>query len=232
MRIYDFVMTHKLDSDDFFIHHVQRRCAERGLNFFLVEPLWVDAFYEKMQKGRVWARVLLNMNSEHHLPEEIYHRLVRLAFELKTRVIDPPDVALAAFYKAGLHPRLEGVGFTLPFTIVVPAGKVAGFTLTSEQRTHLGSPFVIKPALGYGKRGVLLDAKNESDLLRSAAAWPDQNYLAAHRRGARVLPGVFCLRFGMVLLVELLHGSLFHPDSGRDGNPPPSSLAGDRLQAG
>src|SRR5690349_5989339 len=113
MRIYDFVMTHKLDSDDFFIHRVQQRCAERGYNFFLIEPLWVEAFYDQLQKGKVWPRVLLNMHSEHHEPQDLYHRLVRLAFERKTQLIDPPETALAAFDKANVHSRLAASGLTL-----------------------------------------------------------------------------------------------------------------------
>ena len=92
-RIYDLVMTHKLDSDDFFIHSIQRHCAEAGLNFFLIEPHWVEAFHIYLQLGEIWPRVLLNMHSEHHQPEEIYHRLVRLAAEKHCQVIDPPDVA-------------------------------------------------------------------------------------------------------------------------------------------
>src|SRR2546428_1705724 len=103
MRIYDLVMTHKLDADDFFIHRVQQHCAERGLNFFLIEPTWVEAFYEKFQVEKVWACVLLNMHSEHHQPDDIFHRLVRLAAERKTQVIDPPETAMAAFDKARLH---------------------------------------------------------------------------------------------------------------------------------
>src|SRR3954463_13807442 len=113
-RIYDLVMTHVLDSDDFFIHRIQQHCAERGLNFFLVEPLWVELFLERLRKGEVWPRVLLNMHSEHHLPEDIYHRLLLLAHERKTKVIDPPDIAGASFDKARLHPRLVEHGFKVP----------------------------------------------------------------------------------------------------------------------
>ena len=39
-------MTHQLDADGFFIHCVQRRCAEKRMDFFLVEPLWIRAFLE------------------------------------------------------------------------------------------------------------------------------------------------------------------------------------------
>jgi hypothetical protein len=189
MRIYDFVMTHKLDADDFFIHCVQQHCARRSLNFFLIEPLWVEAFYEKLQKGKIWARVLLNMHSEHHQPEDIYHRLVRLAFERKTAVIDPPDVALAAFDKARLHPRLASAGFALPFTVIVPREKAGTFQLAPEERAGLGAPFVIKPSLGYGKRGVILDAQSESDLQRSLIQWPDDNYLLQRRIVPRLIEG-------------------------------------------
>jgi hypothetical protein len=189
MRVYDFVMTHKLDADDFFIHRVQQHCAERGWNFFLVEPLWVEAFLDSFQRGRLWARVLLNMHSEHHLPDEVYHRLVRLAFERKTHVIDPPDRALAAFDKAQLHPRLAACGFTLPHTVIVPREQIRTFTLTPEDRGQLGTPFVIKPSLGYGKGGVLLDAQSESDLNRSLMNWPDANYLLQKRIVPRMLEG-------------------------------------------
>lgn len=181
MRTYDFVMTHKLDADDFFIHRVQQACAERGWNFFLIEPTWVEAFFEKLQKGKVWPRVLLNMHSEHHRPDDIYHQLVRLAFERKSQVIDAPDVALAAFDKAQLHSRLAGTGFTLPFTVIVPAEEVRSLALRPEDRVRLGTPFVVKPSLGYGRQGVILDAQSEADISRSASSWPDRNYLLQRR---------------------------------------------------
>ena len=186
-RIYDLVMTHQLDADDFFIHRVQEHCAAAGLNFFLVEPLWAEAFLQNLLSGRVWARVLLNMHSEHHLPEELYHRLVRAAAERNVTVIDPPDVALAAFDKATLHPRLIGAGIDVPFTVIVPREQVAGFQLTPEDLAALGSPFVIKPGMGYGRRGVILEATTEKDLFRSVATMNNGHYLLQKRVVPRLL---------------------------------------------
>jgi hypothetical protein len=177
VRIYDVVMTHKLDADDFFIQRVQEFCAEVGLSFFLVEPIWVEPFYEGFVKGQIWARVLLNMHSEHHQPDDIYHRLVRLADERKTQVIDPPERAQAAFDKARLHPRLIGAGIHVPYTAIVPKSKLGEFRLTEVERQALGVPFVIKPSMGYGKRGLVMDATTESDMARSMATWPDEQYL-------------------------------------------------------
>ncbi len=183
------MMTHKLDSDDFFIHRIQLHCAERGLNFFLIEPLWSETFLELFAKGELWARVLLNMHSEHHQPQEVFHRIVRLAFDRKTKVIDPPDVAMAAFDKARLHLRLAENGFAVPHTILVPRESATQFKLSEADRAALGQPFVIKPSLGYGRRGVILDATSEADLARSMADWPDRCYLVQRRIVPRQLAG-------------------------------------------
>src|SRR5689334_15957784 len=131
-------MTHKLDTDDFFIHRVQQHCAELGLNFFLVEPLWVQRFYEYYARNEIWARVLLNMHSEHHLPDDVYHRLVLLAHHKNTRVIDPPDIAQAAFDKARMHELLLAHGFHVPHTVTVAEAAIATFQLTAEQKEALG----------------------------------------------------------------------------------------------
>jgi hypothetical protein len=186
-RVFDLVMTHKLDTDDYFIHRVQQHCAELGLNFFLVEPLWVQRFYEYYARNEIWARVLLNMHSEHHLPDDIYHRLVLLAHHKNTRVIDPPDIAQAAFDKARMHEKLLQAGFVVPPTIVVPQNSASTLALTAEQREQLGAPFVIKPSHGYGRRGVILDAADESHLNRSVTAWPNPSYLLQRKIVPRAL---------------------------------------------
>ncbi|NJN05981.1 MAG: hypothetical protein HC814_05890, partial [Rhodobacteraceae bacterium] len=180
-RVYDLVMTHKLDADDFFIHRVQEQCAARGLNFFLVEPLWVEEFHTKLARDHAWSWVLVNLHSEHHLPNDPFTRLVRLASTRHVTVIDEPEAALAAFDKARLHPLLVGAGLIVPFTVIVPTEHAATVRFTSDERAALGSPFVIKPSLGYGRQGVLLDARGEADLVRSLAAWRDP-FLLAQRK--------------------------------------------------
>lgn len=188
-RVYDLVMTHKLDADDYFIHCVQRLASEARLNFFLIEPLWVEQFFQYVHDGRIWPRVLLNMHSEHHQPEDIYHRLVKLVAQRGGRVIDPPDCAGAAFDKARLHPRLVAAGIPVPWTVVVPRDRPSDWKLTDEERAAIGRPFVIKPAMGYGRQGLVLDAESEADLERSIAAWKDTHYLFQHRVHPREVAG-------------------------------------------
>ena len=182
-------MTHKLDADDLFIHSIQRYCAEARLNFYLIEPVWIDCFYEALNRGAVWPRVLLNMNSEHHLPDEPFHKLVRLAAEKNVQIIDPPDVARAAFDKARLHSPLIGCGIHVPHTVIVPREQISQFTLSPADLEALANPFVIKPSMGYGRRGVIMDATSEGDLAKSVADWPDSNYLLQRRITPRQLNG-------------------------------------------
>src|ERR1043166_6227796 len=170
MRIYDVAMTHQLDADDFFIHRIQQHCAEARLNFFLIEPLWADAWLQNLVMGKIGARVLLNMHSEHHQPDEVFHRLGRLAAQKNTPGIDPPHVAQTALDKAQLHPRLIFVGIHVPHSIVVPFEKAVSLQLTEAEREMIGSPFVIKPSMGYGRRGLVLNATSEKDLALSGAA--------------------------------------------------------------
>ena len=51
----------------------------------------------------------------------------------------------------------------------------------------LGASFVIKPNLGYGRKGVILDARSEEDLQRSLAAWENPFYLLQPRIVARTI---------------------------------------------
>lgn len=176
-RVYDLVMTHKLDADDLFIHRVQFHCARLRLNFFLVDPTWVTLFHERFVKGELWAKVLLNMHSEHHRPEDVYSQLVKIAAERGTQVIDPPDVAQAAFDKARCHYRLIEAGLVVPYTVIVANREVGTFKLSQEQKQSLGVPFVIKPSLGYGRRGVLTNATDETQVVESARQWPGSDYL-------------------------------------------------------
>ena len=182
-------MTHQLDADGFFIHCVQRRCAEKRLDFFLVEPIWIRPFLEAFERDDIWARALLNMHSEHHLPEDPFHKLVDLAERRKTTVIDPPSVARSAFDKSLLHPRLEAAGISVPQTIIVKSVEAHFLQLSPEQHAFLGTPFVVKPARGYGKRGVILESRDEKDLHLSMRAWPDEKYLLQRKIIPRDLEG-------------------------------------------
>lgn len=186
-RKYDLVMTHGLDTDGVFLHRVQERCAAAGLDFFLIEPLWAEAFLKALDEGTVLPRTLINLHSEHHDRTDVFSRLVDRAESLGVRMIDPPSIARACFDKAAMHHRLIEAGITVPPTILLPAAKAAGWRPTRDESWLLGSPFVVKPSLGYGRKGVVLDAMEAEDVARSMAAWPDPCLLLQRKIIPRML---------------------------------------------
>lgn len=189
-RVYDLAMTHKLDADDFFIHRVQEACARAGLRFFLIEPLWAEEYLAKLERKEVWSHVVINMQSEHHDPKEIFHRIIQQSHALGAKVIDPPDLAMAACHKAMAHQRLLTAGLQLPPTFIMDQAPDGQWPeLTPEQLELLQPPFVIKPALGYGRKGIILEATGIADLKKAAVAWPWGPYLLQRRIVPRTLNG-------------------------------------------
>jgi hypothetical protein len=73
--------------------------------------------------------------------------------------------------------------------VIVARDQIETFVLNESHRDNLGLPFVIKPSLGYGRHGLVLDAMGEKDLLRSLKAWPDSQYLLQRRIVPRSLNG-------------------------------------------
>jgi hypothetical protein len=80
-------------------------------------------------------------------------------------------------------------GIRVPYSVVVPAGDAERVRLNDATRAALGTPFVIKPALGYGRRGLVLDAVSEKDIARSVAAWGTGDSLLQRRVVPRMIEG-------------------------------------------
>src|SRR5207253_272611 len=78
-------------------------------------------------------------------------------------------------------------GFNVPATVLVRQEETSHFNLSEADRATLGTPFVIKPSMGYGRKGVVLDATSESDLARSLQAAPDPCYLLQQKIQPRLI---------------------------------------------
>ena len=195
MRTYDLAMTHLLDADEFFIHRIQGECAARGLGFFLIEPAWANEFLLKLDRGQLKCRVLLNMHAEHHDCNELYHRLIRKAWAAGTWVIDPPELAAEMTDKAKGHALLAAKGLPLPDTRIWEPQQEAAEAFAAKLGDGLPAPWVVKPARGYGKKGVILDGKSAADLERAQGSWKDYAYLVQERLTPMKMAGgepVYC----------------------------------------
>ncbi|MFH1305462.1 MAG: hypothetical protein ABIH74_03580, partial [Candidatus Omnitrophota bacterium] len=70
-----------------------------------------------------------------------------------TRIVADPDVVKIAADKSVTHFDLIHAGISVPFTVIMRSGEPAR-EFTDEEKEKLGHSIVVKPALGYGQRGV------------------------------------------------------------------------------
>ncbi|MEK7282119.1 MAG: hypothetical protein AAB037_07215 [Chloroflexota bacterium] len=161
--------------EEFFSHRVRELCGANNLSFFLVEPVWLQDFLEKLQRGDVGVGVLIDMSSDPYDPANLYYRLAREVKASGGYVIDDPDRSPLTTHKARFHAILLKNGVSVPETIVIRREDIATFHISEDMRARIGSPFVVKPGWGYGSRGVIMDATSEADILKSAEQVADSD---------------------------------------------------------
>lgn len=165
-------------SKDLFIDGLESECRARKLHFLCVDERAVDGALRDVKGGKLRVRFYLDMASETYDSENPF---TKLAYHLKdagARVVDDPDDVKAAADKSITHFDLIRSKIPVPYTVVIrhwePSRK-----LTDEERDNLGCPFVIKPALGYGQKGITI-IKKEATLREIAQARqysPGDNFL-------------------------------------------------------
>jgi hypothetical protein len=167
--VYDIALSYV---HDYFSSRVQELCGQFDLSFFLVEPIWVDTFLQKLQAGDLKVRVLIDMMSDAYQPNEPYFALARAVKNARGQVIDDPDAGAVMGHKSLFHRMLLEQGVPVPETVIVARSHLETFRLSEDIVAQIGMPFVVKPAWGSGRQGVILGASSEADLHRSAAAAP------------------------------------------------------------
>jgi hypothetical protein len=163
VETYDFALgwPEPVDPNDLFMKSLERECRARRLRPLFIDTSNIDVISRNVRKGSCKIKFYLDMASETFEPQ---HPFTKLAYALKdsgTRIVDDPDDVKSAADKSITHYDLARSKVPVPYTIVIrhwePSRK-----LTEEEAAGLGSPFVIKPALGYGQKGVRIIKKVHS----------------------------------------------------------------------
>jgi hypothetical protein len=167
---------------DYFSSRVQALCGQFDLSFFLIEPTWAAEFVRKLQARDLKVRVLIDMVSDAYQPDDIYFTLAREVKKTGGHVIDDPDTGAIMGHKAKFHQMLVAHAIPVPETVIVDRSELDTFCLTDAVFAQVGMPFVVKPAWGYGRQGVILEGRSEADLHRSAAAAPFSDSFLLQRK--------------------------------------------------
>lgn len=179
---YDIVLSTPFPNYDFFAHKLRELCGQMNLTYFLVNDVWVNEFYQKLQNREIAVRVMLDLTANQRQEDDPY---VLLAHEVKRQrgnVIDDPDITAEAAHKGYLHQKLVDAKIPVPPTIIVPWDKIETFELTRAQKAEVGVPFVVKPAWGDSGVGVEVNAYSEEALSWSAGQAPNSDEFLIQKR--------------------------------------------------
>ncbi|MBN1673470.1 MAG: hypothetical protein JXR37_20660 [Kiritimatiellae bacterium] len=142
-------------SDEPFVLLLREACALRRLSCVVCNDRNIKRVLAAAEDGRL--RIGTHVDLFGHLADtnNPYTRLSYAAKDGGAFTINEPKNATMAENKAVMHYEFERAGIPVPFTVVVRNWKPARFALTRRQRARLGRPFIVKPARGYGKQGVV-----------------------------------------------------------------------------
>lgn len=158
MEKYDFALAWDGNNRENFIKWIKRECAARKLNFILIDEDNVYRVIRSLEKGRIKISFLLDTAADYYIPNDPFTRLCYATKDAEGFVSCDPDDARQASNKAVTHYDLLKAHVPVPYTVVVRNWEPDNFSLSKEELKKLRRPFIIKPASGFGQKGVVKDA--------------------------------------------------------------------------
>jgi hypothetical protein len=175
-RYFDMGLAWEWDHDREFAQRLERACLDSNLTFYQVHPANFHETLDRLKNGMKFG-VYLDRASDNL---DYFHQLQAFVREKGTVTLNPHSRHLHSMDKSTIHYDLISRGINLPFTYFLPAcQKELSISLPPLER--LGSPFVIKPAIGGGGRGVVLNATSPEEIFRVRQQFPAENYLLQER---------------------------------------------------
>jgi glutathione synthase/RimK-type ligase-like ATP-grasp enzyme len=158
MKQYDFALAWNSGSKENFVKWVRKECSLRELRFLLVTEKNVEKIIDDLEKEKLTIRFLLDNEADYDDKKNLFARLCYAVKDSDGYVICDPDDARQASNKAVTHYDLIKAKIPVPYTIVVRNWEPDDFSLSKEEVKQLGTPFIIKPASGFGQKGVIKNA--------------------------------------------------------------------------
>ena len=155
MEIFDFgVGFPAIDKgNDFFINCLSAECDARGMKFIFINATSLDSLTAGIKNGSIGLKFYLDMASETFISGDDFLKFNYLLKDAGTRIVADPDDVKTAADKSVTHFDLMRTGISVPFTVIIRSGE-SSREFTDEEKEKLGHLIVVKPALGYGQRGV------------------------------------------------------------------------------
>lgn len=158
MKQYDFALAWNSGSKENFVRWARKECNLRGMKFLLITEKNLETIINDLEKGRLKVGFLLDNEADYEDKNNLFARLCYAVKDIDGYVVCDPDDSRQASNKAVTHYDLVRAKIPVPYTIVVRNWEPDDFTLTKEEVKRLGAPIIIKPATGFGQKGVVKNA--------------------------------------------------------------------------
>jgi glutathione synthase/RimK-type ligase-like ATP-grasp enzyme len=161
-----------------FLNTLQQEAQLKGLSFLIIDQFNIANIMQEIRSGTRKINFLLDMASETTNTKDPF---TQISYALKDQgviVIADPDYARFSADKSIAHYQLLRAQIPVPNTVILRSWEPVR-KLTEEERKQLGCPFIMKPALGYGQRGVKLitDFEDLDSIQEGRKFDPNDNYL-------------------------------------------------------
>lgn len=184
MPSYDLCLTWYWLYDHDFVHYIESACSAQHITLWQITPTNIlQAVHELYSGGGAFATLL-----DRAADDQRFEPIRRYAREHNKHRINPAELSHWSEDKATMHLELMQAGLQTPYTIIL-APFVAEPILPPLDLAPLGTRFVLKPAVGGGGEGVILNASSLDDIRRARLEYPEQKYLVEEQIEARVLGG-------------------------------------------
>lgn len=159
MKKYDFALTWVNSAEEKFVQWLARECKLHRMSMFVCGQDNTRFVVRDIEDGNLRIKFLLDNEANYGDPIDIFGRLCYAVKDTGGYVLCDPDYARSASNKSITHYDLIRAGINVPYTIVVRNWQPDTFKLSTQEKSRLGEEFIIKPATGFGQRGVIKDAK-------------------------------------------------------------------------
>ena len=173
MTIYDIAVAWNWPHDSGFIRHLTDAFSAYQLSVLEITPDNLNAAIAALTEGSLAFRAFMNRAAD---TDASFLPLVRWSRENEVFRINPHERETYTADKATMHLELISSGVHTPYTIILPPF-VEQPIIPPLDLAPLAGSFAIKPALGGGGQGVVLEASTEEQVLQARQRFPADKYL-------------------------------------------------------
>ncbi len=176
----DLGMLWEWEHDENFVRLLDSICYRSGKSSYIISHYNLGESISKIERGELKFRTILDRATD---ANDAFLPVLTPRQRKRPRIINDPESVADTICKAKMHIKLIEAGLDVPFTLIVSRLD----NIEVKALDTLGTPFIIKPALGGGGEGVVTTAESIQDVFKARELDPEATILIQEN----VIPDVY-----------------------------------------